>query len=65
MFRNPTLYPTLEDNEHVNTYPDVVGMAKNVFFLTHGHAENGGGEDSVSKHNMFEVRRYACVTVNL
>jgi len=33
-------------------------MAKNVFFMTHGHAENGGGEDSVSKHNMFEARSY-------
>ena len=32
------------------------GMAKNVFFLTHKHKENGGEDDSVSKFNTYEVR---------
>jgi len=52
----------LEDNEHVTMYPDVVGMGKNVFFMTHAHAEHGGGEDTVSKHNMFEARLHLFLT---
>lgn len=32
------------------------GMSKNVFFMSHEHRETGGGEDSVSKHNAFEVK---------
>lgn len=30
-------------------------MHKNVFFVSHAHREVGGGEDSVSKHNAYEV----------
>lgn len=30
-------------------------MDKDVFFLSHGNQENGGGDDSVSKHNSYEV----------
>lgn len=37
-------------------YPPVRGMLKDVFFLDHRHAEEGQGEDSVSKTNRFEVR---------
>ncbi|KAH8119264.1 P-loop containing nucleoside triphosphate hydrolase protein [Phellopilus nigrolimitatus] len=50
-----TLYPGLLDHELVNQYPPVRGMGKDVFFLSHSHKEQGGGEDSVSKHNLFEV----------
>ena len=50
------LYPKLEDNEVVHRYPDVQGMEKNVFFFSHNNPENSE-DDSVSKHNMFEVRR--------
>ena len=32
------------------------GMAKNVFFCSHNYPENSE-DDSVSKHNMFEVRQ--------
>lgn len=32
-------------------------MAKDVFFLDHRHAEESGGDDSVSKTNTYEVRR--------
>ncbi|KAH7108419.1 P-loop containing nucleoside triphosphate hydrolase protein [Auriculariales sp. MPI-PUGE-AT-0066] len=55
LIRNPILYSKLQDNDHVKNYPDVVGMGKNVFFMTHNHPEHGGGEDNVSKHNPFEV----------
>ena len=50
-----TLYPKLEDHQLVLNYPDVRGMHKNVFFLSHAHREVGGGEDAVSKHNAYEV----------
>ncbi|KAG8982644.1 hypothetical protein FRB94_006469, partial [Tulasnella sp. JGI-2019a] len=50
-----TLYPHLEDNALVHDYPHVRGMAENVFFFDHRHAEEGGGDESVSKSNSFEV----------
>ena len=50
------LYPKLEDNEVVRHYPAVQGMEKNVFFFSHNNPENSE-DDSVSKHNMFEVCR--------
>ncbi|TCD60036.1 hypothetical protein EIP91_010850, partial [Steccherinum ochraceum] len=49
------LYPQLEDHELVKQHPDVRGLAKNVFFLTHNHKENAGEDDSVSKFNQYEV----------
>ncbi|CAE6467693.1 unnamed protein product [Rhizoctonia solani] len=54
LIRN-TLYPNLKDNDRVLAYPNVRGMYKNMFFMSHNHKEVGGGEDSVSKHNSFEV----------
>jgi hypothetical protein len=51
------LYPQLEDHEVVRHHPPVQGVDKNVFFFSHGNAENSE-LDSVSKFNMFEVRRY-------
>ncbi|KAG6920270.1 hypothetical protein DXG01_005039 [Tephrocybe rancida] len=50
-----TLYPNLVDHEIVTRYPDVRGFAKNVFFLSHNHRENGGAEESSSKYNTYEV----------
>ncbi|KAH7335671.1 hypothetical protein B0J17DRAFT_769501 [Rhizoctonia solani] len=54
LIRN-TLYPNLQDNHKVLAYPDVRGMDKNIFFVSHEILERGGGEESVSKHNEFEV----------
>lgn len=51
-----TLYRDLEDHDIVTKYPAVRGMGSDVFFLNHTNKENGGGDDTVSKHNMFEVR---------
>ncbi|KAI9445926.1 hypothetical protein H4582DRAFT_1805091 [Lactarius indigo] len=53
-FVRTILYPKLEDNEVVRNYPAVKGMEKNVVFFSHNNPENSE-EDSVSKHNMFEV----------
>ncbi|KAI0769450.1 P-loop containing nucleoside triphosphate hydrolase protein [Trametes elegans] len=50
-----TLYPKLEDHKLVKNYAHVQGMAKDVFFFTHDHKENGGEDDFVSKYNQFEV----------
>ncbi|KIY53920.1 hypothetical protein FISHEDRAFT_54900 [Fistulina hepatica ATCC 64428] len=53
-FVRKILYPTLEDNQIVHSYPPVQGMQSNVFFFTHTHQENGE-KDSASKFNTFEV----------
>ena len=49
------LYPNLQDNDHVLSYPPVRGIAQNVFFIDHSHPERGGGDDAVSKFNEYEV----------
>ncbi|KAI9431022.1 hypothetical protein H4582DRAFT_1335637 [Lactarius indigo] len=53
-FVRTILYPKLEDNEVVRGYPAVQGMEKNVVFFSHDNPENTE-DDTVSKHNMFEV----------
>ncbi|KAH9170424.1 hypothetical protein EDB89DRAFT_2071946 [Lactarius sanguifluus] len=53
-FVRKILYPRLEDHEVVRDYPAVHGMEKNVVFFSHNNPENSE-DDSVSKHNMFEV----------
>lgn len=58
-----TLYPTLIDHDLVKSYPDVRGFATNVYFLSHNHRENGGGDDNASKYNTFEVRLHGGVAV--
>lgn len=54
LIRN-SLYPGLQDHELVLKYPDVRGIAKNLYFVTHNHRENGGGDDTASKYNVYEV----------
>lgn len=50
-----TLYNHLQDNESVMAYPDVRGLAKNMFFFHHTHAEGGMDEETMSKFNIFEA----------
>ncbi|KAG8690474.1 hypothetical protein FRC11_011352, partial [Ceratobasidium sp. 423] len=64
LIRN-TLYPKLQDNERVLSYPNVRGMYKNMYFVSHSHKEAGGGEDSVSKHNSFEIDMIYDLVVHL
>ncbi|KAF8210466.1 P-loop containing nucleoside triphosphate hydrolase protein [Mycena galopus ATCC 62051] len=54
LIRN-ALYPALQDHKLVKSYSDVRGFSKNVFFFSHSHRENEGGEESASKYNTFEV----------
>ena len=49
------LYPNLFDHELVKNYPDVRGFARNVFFLSHSHRENGRLQESASRINIYEV----------
>jgi hypothetical protein len=51
------LYPSLQDHDRVKEYPSVRGMAKDVWFFHHTNKEAGGGEDAVSKCNLFEVSK--------
>lgn len=37
----PTIYAELMDSEMVQSYPNVVGMAKNLFFIDHQEPESG------------------------
>lgn len=50
-----TLYPSLQDHDLVKKYQPVRGMAQDVFFLDHRNAEDGAGEDSMSRTNSYEV----------
>lgn len=60
-----TLYPALKDYQGVTEYPDVRGMYRNVYFVSHTNREAGGGEDSISKHNEYEVRfRHSFTSIN-
>ncbi|XP_035910065.1 NFX1-type zinc finger-containing protein 1 isoform X2 [Anopheles stephensi] len=63
----PTIYPALEDAGSVADRPNVTGMMRNLFFLTHTCPEGGepttdltasddGGMDEKSKKNLFECR---------
>lgn len=37
----PKIYAQLNDSESVQSYPNVVGMAKNLFFIDHTQPESG------------------------
>jgi len=50
-----TLYEGLRDHELARPSSDVCGMARNLFFLTHSHKENGGTDDTASNYNMYEA----------
>ena len=48
------IYPNLTDDEKVMNYPDVRGVDKNVFFMTHNYLESAD-EGILSKFNDFEA----------
>lgn len=49
------MYPKLQDHELTMRYESVRGFSKNVFFLHHENKENGEGDESSSKYNLYEV----------
>ncbi|KAJ0176718.1 hypothetical protein K1T71_007897 [Dendrolimus kikuchii] len=50
---SPHIYPDLENDPSVETFPDVLGMDKNVFFFSHQYEEEENIENS-SKSNQKE-----------
>ncbi|KAL4862437.1 P-loop containing nucleoside triphosphate hydrolase protein [Aspergillus spectabilis] len=57
LIRIKELYPNLLDHDSVKGLPDVVGMQKNIFWLTHNHKEDNpdSGDIGHSKSNTWEV----------
>ncbi|XP_064088896.1 NFX1-type zinc finger-containing protein 1-like isoform X2 [Macrobrachium nipponense] len=51
----PSIYPNLKDHESVHEYPHVKGLLKDVFFITHTHHEDKGGNDNNTKANSHEA----------
>jgi len=51
-----TIYPGLRDHPSVSTYPNVVGMNRNVYWLDHRHEEASPEEGTKSKSNDWEVK---------
>uniref|UniRef100_A0A4Y0BJF5 AAA domain-containing protein n=1 Tax=Anopheles funestus TaxID=62324 RepID=A0A4Y0BJF5_ANOFN len=62
----PIIYPVLQDADSVVVRPNVPGMMRNLFFLSHNYPEGGesaiesagsdDGGDEKSKKNLFECR---------
>jgi hypothetical protein len=50
------IYPHLTDHPHVTRFPDVRGVASNLFFLDHAQPESSDHGGGASKANRFEVR---------
>ncbi|XP_041376703.1 LOW QUALITY PROTEIN: NFX1-type zinc finger-containing protein 1-like [Gigantopelta aegis] len=49
------IYPNLKDGNSVKLYPSVMGVSKNLFFITHSHLEKHDRE-MVSHSNEFEAK---------
>ncbi|KAI9551691.1 hypothetical protein GHT06_022027 [Daphnia sinensis] len=48
----PAIYPHLKNHPSVLNYPDVLGMAENVFFLAHSEREKGDKSDQESRSHL-------------
>ncbi|KAL8718888.1 MAG: hypothetical protein Q9225_004034 [Loekoesia sp. 1 TL-2023] len=63
-----TLYPKLQDDSSVSTYPEVDGMRRRLFWLDHNNREDASSEDltqSLSKTNSWEVEMVAALVSHL
>ncbi|KAG9321050.1 hypothetical protein KVV02_000380 [Mortierella alpina] len=61
-----TLYPELVDGLQVFTYPDVPGMAANVFFMSHNYPEDSRDEYlALSASNTFEAEMVKALVMHL
>jgi hypothetical protein len=45
----------VQDHASVQSHPNVMGMAENVFFWEHNHPEGGSNDESKSKFNTEEA----------
>ncbi|KAG0236616.1 hypothetical protein BGW42_003032 [Actinomortierella wolfii] len=65
LIRN-TLYPDLIDNDNVLQYPDVSGMATNVFFMNHRHPEDSRDQYGIQSYaNTFEAEMVKALILHL
>ncbi|CAI6332211.1 unnamed protein product [Periconia digitata] len=63
-----TLYPHLEDDPSVESYPEVTGMRDCLYWLDHASPEQGGGyseQTSMSKSNDYEVKCVVALATHL
>ncbi|KAF9970612.1 hypothetical protein BGZ73_006659 [Actinomortierella ambigua] len=61
-----TLYPSLIDGERVLSYPDVYGMATNLFFMDHRHPEDSRDQYGIQSYaNSFEAEMVAALVQHL
>ncbi|KAF3937521.1 hypothetical protein ABW19_dt0208308 [Dactylella cylindrospora] len=62
-----TIYPDLEDHPSVRSYPPVVGIKKNLFWLDHRNHEDAGDPDEAmqSKTNIWEARMVSLLVTYL
>lgn len=51
----PSIYPELKDHESVARYPNVRGMQRDVFFITHKYLEKKGEDENNSRENAHEA----------
>lgn len=66
LIRRTGIYPRLLDAPKVNTYPDVPGMGRNLFFWTATDPEGGGSDvDGRSKFNLPEAQRAVALAKHL
>ncbi|KAF2641078.1 P-loop containing nucleoside triphosphate hydrolase protein [Massarina eburnea CBS 473.64] len=62
-FVRQTLYPNLQDDPSVHSYPNVAGMKDSVYWLDHPFLE--AGMEGTSKSNDFEVRLTTSLVAHL
>ncbi|KAI0099788.1 AAA domain-containing protein [Nemania sp. FL0031] len=63
-----TIYPHLEDANHLSDYPEVVGMRKRLFWFDHSHPEGKADANqplSTSHTNDFEVEMVAATVSHI
>lgn len=58
----PSIYKSLIDHESVKTYPNIRGLAKNMFFVTHSIPESKF-KDETTKRNVHEAQ-FLCGLAN-
>lgn len=46
----PMIYKDLSDGENVLHYPNVNGMEKNLYFISHEHSESGESDETTKKN---------------
>lgn len=56
----PTIYKELLDDETVKAYPNVIGMAKNLYFIDHNEPESGVSD--IFSDNYYYYRALSKVT---